>query len=100
MYFTEKNAQQWFSDLNVDMEKIFEITRHILYLYEIWKTYDEKDQIKDILSRINKPRLSGPAPSSSSQQSGSSINNQVQNQQNSSQQQPQQIQQAQQQQQQ
>jgi hypothetical protein len=27
-------------------------------LYDIYKTYDEKDQIKDILSRVPKPRLS------------------------------------------
>lgn len=53
-----KDAKQWFSELNIDMEKIFEITRHILYLYEMYKTYDEKEQIKDILTRVPKPRLS------------------------------------------
>ena len=53
----KRDAKQWFSELNVDMEKIFEITRHIMYLYEILKTYEEKDQIKDILSRIVKPKL-------------------------------------------
>jgi len=50
----KKDAKQWFSELNVDMEKIIEITRHIIYLYEIWNTYDEKDQIKEILSRMPK----------------------------------------------
>lgn len=56
-----KDAKQWFSELNVDMEKLFEIVRHIMYLYDIWKTYDEKEKIKDILSRIVKPRLSNSA---------------------------------------
>lgn len=63
-----KDCKQWLSELNVDMEKIFEIVRHILYLYDIYKTYDEKDQIKDILSRVPKPRLSTSSRSSSHQQ--------------------------------
>jgi len=66
-----KDAKQWFSELNIDMEKIFEITRHILYLYDMYKTYDEKDQIKDILNRVPKPRLSSssrPAPQQNEQQ--------------------------------
>lgn len=81
-----KDVKQWFSELNIDMEKIFEITRHILYLYEIYKTYDEKEQIKDILSRVPKPRLSSSArPSSQSaeqqlpQNQHSSMNNQIKN---------------------
>lgn len=72
-----KDCKQWLSELNVDMEKIFEIVRHILYLYDIYKTYDEKDQIKDILSRVPKPRLSTSSRSSSQQPSDHS--NQVQN---------------------
>lgn len=63
-----KDCKQWLSELNVDMEKIFEIVRHILYLYDIYKTYDEKEQIKDILSRVPKPRLSNSSRSSSQQQ--------------------------------
>jgi cyclin C len=57
----KKDTKQWFSELNVDMEKIFEITRHILYMYDILKTYDEKDQVKEILSKIQKPKLAGSA---------------------------------------
>lgn len=66
-----KDAKQWFSELNIEMEKIFEITRHILYLYDIYKTYDEKEQIKDIMSRVPKPRLSSsnrPVAQSAEQQ--------------------------------
>jgi len=50
----KKDAKQWFSELNVDMEKIFEITRHIIYLYEIWNSYDEKEQIKELISKVPK----------------------------------------------
>jgi cyclin-C len=67
----KKDAKQWFSELNVDMEKIFEITRHILYFYEVYKSYNEKEQIKDILSRISKPRVANSANSVNSQQTSS-----------------------------
>ncbi len=36
-----------------------------MYLHEIWKTYDEKEQMKDILSRMPKPRLSSSSRPSS-----------------------------------
>ena len=64
----KKDTKQWFSELNVDIEKVFEITRHILYMYDLMKTYDEKEQIKDILSRIAKPRLSSSSSASSTSQ--------------------------------
>lgn len=75
--FLKKDCKQWFAELNVDTEKIFEITRHILYLYDRWKSYDEKDQIKDILSRIAKPRTSATtaASTTSSQRSHASQEN-------------------------
>ncbi len=48
--------------------KIFEISRHVLYLYEMWKTYDEKEQIKELLGKIQKPRLTPTASSRPQQQ--------------------------------
>lgn len=47
-------AKQWFSDLNVDMEKIIEITKIILQLYDLWKNYDEKSEIAAILEKVPK----------------------------------------------
>lgn len=62
-------VKDWFADLNVDMDKIFEITRHLMHLYEVWKTYDEKEQLKEILSKVPKPRLaSRPASQSTDPQ--------------------------------
>lgn len=65
----KKDAKQWFSELNVDMEKLFEVVRHIMFLYDICKSYDEKEKIKEILGKIGKPRLSG----SSSEQQGTQM---------------------------
>lgn len=72
----KKDYKQWFAELNIETEKLFEITRHILYLYDRWKAYDEKEQIKDILSRIAKPRLTANPTSSSSQQASTSSGSQ------------------------
>ncbi|XP_055957512.1 cyclin-C isoform X1 [Patella vulgata] len=53
----QKDVKQWFAELSVDMDKILEISRQILALYEMWKTYDEKKEIAGILSKIPKPKL-------------------------------------------
>ncbi|XP_039253475.1 cyclin-C-like [Styela clava] len=47
-------ARQWFADLNVDMEKIIEITKIILQLYDLWKNYNEKEEISSILEKVPK----------------------------------------------
>ncbi|XP_018671721.2 cyclin-C-like [Ciona intestinalis] len=49
---------QWFADLNVDMEKIIEITNLILKLYELWKAFDEKAEIPGLLKKMPKVLLS------------------------------------------
>ncbi|WAR27618.1 CCNC-like protein, partial [Mya arenaria] len=41
----QKDLKQWFAELSVDMDKILEITRQILHLYDLWKNYDEKKEI-------------------------------------------------------
>lgn len=60
----QKDCKQWFSELNVDLDKILEITKLILSLYEIWKNYDEKKDIAAILSRMPKPSASHSRPPS------------------------------------
>ncbi|XP_064614892.1 cyclin-C-like [Liolophura sinensis] len=52
----QKDAKQWFAELSVDMDKILEITRQILALYEMWKNYEEKKDILGILEKMPKPR--------------------------------------------
>ena len=38
------------------MDKIQEITKHILALYDLWKGYDEKKEIASILQKMPKPK--------------------------------------------
>ena len=56
-YFPGKDLRAWFADLAVDMDKIQEITKHILALYDLWKGYDEKKEINSILQKMPKPIL-------------------------------------------
>ncbi|XP_043788541.1 cyclin-C isoform X2 [Apis laboriosa] len=56
----QKDLKAWFAELNADMEKIQEIARYIINLYELWKTYDEKKEIQGLLSKMPKPTPSPP----------------------------------------
>ncbi|CAH1782036.1 unnamed protein product [Owenia fusiformis] len=60
----QKDAKQWFAELSVDMDKILEITRHILALYELWKNYDEKKEIQALLQKMPKPKTQPSRPPS------------------------------------
>ena len=55
-----KDCRQWFAELHVDYEKIVEISRYILNLYELWKAFDEKKEMSGILAKMPKPKLHGP----------------------------------------
>ncbi|CAG9816275.1 unnamed protein product [Phaedon cochleariae] len=55
----QKDHKAWFAELNVDIEKIQEIARYIINLFELWKTYDEKKEIQGLLGKMPKPK---PAP--------------------------------------
>lgn len=72
----QKDVKSWFAEINVNMEKIQEISKTILGLYELWRTYDEKKEIQDLLAKMPKPR---PPPQQQQQQS-TQQNQQTQNQ--------------------
>ncbi|XP_044256094.1 cyclin-C isoform X2 [Tribolium madens] len=55
----QKDHKAWFAELNVDIERIQEIARYVINLFELWKTYDEKKEIQGLLSKMPKPK---PAP--------------------------------------
>jgi len=40
----------------VDLDKVQEIVRAIVNLYELWKDWKEKDEIQMLLSKIPKPK--------------------------------------------
>ncbi|KAJ6634825.1 Small G protein signaling modulator 3 like, partial [Pseudolycoriella hygida] len=46
---TDKDVKSWFAEINVNIKKIQEISKTILGLYELWRTYDEKKEIQDLL---------------------------------------------------
>ncbi|XP_069105328.1 cyclin-C-like [Argopecten irradians] len=52
------DLKQWLAECNVDMDKILEISRQILALYDLWKNYDEKKDIAGILEKMPKPKTS------------------------------------------
>ena len=60
----ESKWSQWFAELNVDFEKIIEITRQIMNFYEVLKTYDEKNDMPGILDRVPKPKTAPSRPPS------------------------------------
>ncbi|RXM27863.1 Cyclin-C [Acipenser ruthenus] len=57
----QKDARQWFAELSVDMEKILEIIRVILKLYDQWKNFDDRKEMAAILNKMPKPK---PPPNS------------------------------------
>ncbi|KAG7275622.1 hypothetical protein CRUP_021949 [Coryphaenoides rupestris] len=59
-------AWQWFAELSVDMDKILEIIRVILKLYDQWKNFDDRKEMAVVLNRMPKPK---PPPNSENDQS-------------------------------
>lgn len=57
---SQKDTKHWFAELNVDLDKVLEITQQILKLYDLWKNYDEREEITAILEKVPKPQLSPP----------------------------------------
>ena len=53
----QKDGKNWFAEIAVDMDKIQEIIKYILALYELYKTYDEKKDIQGLLAKMPKPKL-------------------------------------------
>jgi cyclin C len=45
----QKDLKSWFAELNVDIEKIQEIARYVINLFELWKSYDEKKDRKSVV---------------------------------------------------
>lgn len=55
----QKELKHWFAELNVDMDKIQEIARSIVQLFELWKSFDEKKEISALLDKIPKAKPGG-----------------------------------------
>jgi len=57
----QKDVTQWFAELNTDVDVIMSVTSHLLSLYELWKTYDERKEIVGLLQKMPKPNAAAPA---------------------------------------
>ncbi|PIK55645.1 putative cyclin-C-like [Apostichopus japonicus] len=57
---SQKDTKHWFAELNVDLDKVLEITQQILQLYDLWKNYNEREEISGILEKVPKPQLAPP----------------------------------------
>lgn len=55
-----KDVKGWFAELHVDLEKVQEISKYILGLYELWKSFDEKKETVQILAKMPKPIINQP----------------------------------------
>lgn len=51
-----KDCVQWFADIHVDLEKVQEVSKYIINLYELWKTFDDKKEMLAILNKMPKPK--------------------------------------------
>lgn len=51
-----KDCRSWFSELHVDMDKIQEISKYLLNLYDLWKSFDEKKEMSGVLAKMPKPK--------------------------------------------
>lgn len=49
--------KSWFAELNVDIDKIQEITRYIINLFELQTSYKETEEIQALLAKMPKPKL-------------------------------------------
>lgn len=52
----QKDLKLWFAELSVDLTKIMEISKEILSLYDLWKTFDMKKDSVTLLERMPKPK--------------------------------------------
>uniref|UniRef100_A0A671TBT2 Cyclin-C-like n=1 Tax=Sinocyclocheilus anshuiensis TaxID=1608454 RepID=A0A671TBT2_9TELE len=68
----QKDARQWFAELSVDMDKILEIIRVILKLYDQWKNFDDRKEMAAVLNKVPKPKA--PPNSETDQSSNGSQN--------------------------
>ncbi|ESO08814.1 hypothetical protein HELRODRAFT_190619 [Helobdella robusta] len=59
-----KDLKQWFAELSVDLDKLLEITKELLALYDLWKTFDEKKEVPALLAKMPKPKVNPSRPSS------------------------------------
>jgi len=56
-----KDIKGWLADLHVDLDRVQEICKYIMSLYELWRGFDEKKEMAGVLAKMPKPK-SQPTP--------------------------------------
>ncbi|KAH9530060.1 hypothetical protein DERF_003898 [Dermatophagoides farinae] len=58
--------KQWFAELHTDLDKVLEVTKYIMNLYEMWKQFEkqEKKEIPELLEKMPKPKIQPSRPPS------------------------------------
>ncbi|KAL1243811.1 Cyclin-C [Trichinella nativa] len=59
-----KDMNNWFAEISVDTDRIFEIEKQIFAMYSLWKTFDEKKEIVPLLQKVPKPKTQPSRPPS------------------------------------
>ncbi|KPM09885.1 hypothetical protein QR98_0084310 [Sarcoptes scabiei] len=59
-----KDHKHWFAELNTDLDKVLEISKFLLNLYEMWNNFDEKKEISELLLKMPKPKTQPSRPPS------------------------------------
>jgi len=54
---SNEQAQSWFTDITISMDKILEVSKMIMELYELWRGFDERKEVPVILMRSPKPKI-------------------------------------------
>lgn len=86
----EKDIKNFLAELSVDFEKVHEVVVDINKMYVIWKSFDEKEQLKQLLDKMPKPCATPSQPQSNQGQQQQPQQHQQQQQQHQPQQQQQQ----------
>lgn len=68
----QRDGKTWFAELNVDLDKMMEVTRLLIGLYDLWKSYDEKKEIQGTLNKMPKPKAQPSRPPSQTQEQAAS----------------------------
>jgi len=63
-----KDTKSWFAELHVDLDRVQEICKYILALYDLWKSFDERKEMSAILAKMPRPKSQSQTQQAQQQQ--------------------------------
>ncbi|CAI2349149.1 unnamed protein product [Caenorhabditis sp. 36 PRJEB53466] len=58
----DEDVEKWLVELDTDFDKVSECTDLIYKMYTLWKSFDEKEEVKKLLAKLPKPNSPLPPP--------------------------------------